>query len=154
MPALRNYTAEATEGARSDRSDFAPALEHYPKVPRRQALSMPVVPSTVLRLPKTRRLQIATRLMCGVIRGQRGLVPLARNRELTRKRARALDRMYPVLSKNASVSQGVPPGLRIDTQTVGTCTDRDARQQMAVSRIDGVNFAVIAAREPQHLAVC
>ncbi len=58
------------------------------------------------------------------------------------------------LSKNPCVSQGVPSGLRIDTQTVRAGADRDARQEMAVSRVDGINFAVVATREPQHLAIC
>src|SRR4051812_30583836 len=57
------------------------------------------------------------------------------------------------LAENPGVTDRVPAGLRPDGETVRAGADGDARQQLPGPRAQRVDLAVVAARQPQHLAV-
>src|SRR5215470_12766870 len=58
------------------------------------------------------------------------------------------------LPQNAGVAERVAAGLRVDAEAVRPLADGNAREQVAVSRVERVNLRVVAAGQPQHLVVC
>src|SRR5262245_21141769 len=56
-------------------------------------------------------------------------------------------------SKQAVVSERIPAGLRVDSKAMRPFPDLDARAQVSVLRIEGINLGMVAAREPQGRAV-
>src|SRR5947208_2627314 len=61
--------------------------------------------------------------------------------------------LLEALAENAGVAERVPAGLRPDAERVRPRTDGDAGEQPPGVRRDRVHLAVVAAREPEHLAV-
>src|SRR5512138_2958457 len=58
------------------------------------------------------------------------------------------------LPEDAGMAERVAAWLRVDAETVWALTDRNAREEMTVGRIERVDLAVVASRQPQHLVVC
>src|SRR5215472_1993577 len=61
--------------------------------------------------------------------------------------------LWRSLSKDPSVAERVAAGLRVHTQAMGTLAHRNPREQLPIVRIDGVDLAIVAAGEPQHVAI-
>src|SRR5882757_7484826 len=55
--------------------------------------------------------------------------------------------------EHARMPERIAAGLRIDAEPVRTRADRDPRQQFAVRGADRVDLGVVAAGEPEDLAV-
>src|SRR6185312_5338037 len=57
------------------------------------------------------------------------------------------------LSKNAGVPERIASGLGIDAEPVGTFAYRNAGEQFAALRIEGVYLFAVAPGKPEHFAV-
>src|SRR5207244_12913950 len=57
------------------------------------------------------------------------------------------------LAKYARMPQGVPSGLRIYAQPVGSLANGNLRDQMTVIRVDGIDLGVVPAGKPEHFAI-
>src|SRR5689334_1218519 len=58
-----------------------------------------------------------------------------------------------ILPKHARVTQRIPSRLWVDAQPVRTVAYGDAREEMSIRCIDGVDFGVVASGKPEHFAV-